>query len=306
LQATRKDEAVMMLRTCIVKIFIVALCAMSAHAQETRRPLVLQEMTWEEVRAYLTKNDMVIIPLGSTEQQGPHLPLGADYYEAFGIAKKISEKTGVIVAPFVFVGYSEYHMGFPGTISVKTETLEQYLFECVSSLIRHGFKKIMFFNYHGGNNIVQAKLIHRINHTTPATAVAVGIGGSIRKDVPPDTYEKFFDWHSGLGETSLMLYLYPELVRMERAEKPTLKFRFTKEPEKLKELFEKNPAMARVWDEQIGVPESTGKGGASHEFSSNGIWTLNDVKKASAELGKKRVDAMVDSISEFIEEWKKH
>ncbi len=283
----------------------VLLCTVTAFAQEARRPLVLQEMTWEDVREYLKTHDMVIIPLGSTEQQGPHLPLGTDFYEAFGIAKKISEKTGVIVAPLVFAAYSEYHMGFPGTVSVKTETLEQYLFECVSSLIRHGFKKIMFFNYHGGNNIVQAKLIHRINHTTSATAMAIGIGGTIRKDVPPETYEKFFDWHAGLGETSILLYLHPELVRMERAENPKLKFAFTKEPHKLKELFEKNPAMAKVWDEWIGVPEATGKGGASHEFSSNGIWTLNDVKKSNAQLGKKRVDVMVDSIAEFIEEWKK-
>lgn len=287
---------------CIVVIF---LCSVFVFAQESRRPLVLQEMTWEDVKEYLKKNDMVIVPLGSTEQQGPHLPLGTDFYEAFGIAKKISEKSGVMVAPFAFAGYSEYHMGFPGTVSVKTETLEQYLFECASSLIRHGFKKIMFFNYHGGNNIVQAKLIHRINHTTSATAVAIGIGGTIRKDVPPETYEKFFDWHAGLGETSILLYLNPEFVRMDRAENPKLAFRFTKEAEKLKELFEKNPGMAKVWDEWIGVPEATGKGGASHEFSSNGIWTLNDVKKSNAELGKKRVEIMVDSVVAFIEEWKK-
>ncbi len=292
-------------RNILMRGILILLLGAIAFAEQPRRTLVLQEMTWEDVREYLKTNDMVIIPLGSTEQQGPHLPLGNDFYEAFGIAKKISEKTGVIVAPLAFVGYSEYHMGFPGTVSVKTETLEQYLFECVSSLIHHGFKKIMFFNYHGGNNIVQAKLIHRINHTTPATAVAIGIGGTIRKDVPPETYEKFFDWHAGLGETSILLYLHPELVRMERAENPKLTFRFTKEPEKLKELFEKNPAMARVWDEWIGVPEVTGKGGASHEFSSNGIWTLNDVKKSNAELGKKRVEAMVDSVAEFIEEWKK-
>ncbi|MCX7679167.1 MAG: creatininase family protein [Spirochaetes bacterium] len=284
---------------------VLIICGHFAFANNAPRPFILQEMTWVDVRDYLKKNDMVIIPLGSTEQHGPHLPLGADFYEALEIAKRISEKTGVIVAPLAFAGYSESHMGFPGTISVKTDTLEQYVFECVRSLIAHGFKKILFFNFHGGNNIVQANLIHRINHTTSATAIAIGIGGTIRKDVPADAYEKFFDWHAGLGETSLLLFLTPELVRMERVENPTLQFRFTKEPQKMKELFEKNPGLAKVWEEQIGVPEQTGKGGASHEFSSNGIWSLNDVTKSNAELGKKRVDAMVQSIAEFIEEWKK-
>ncbi len=86
---------------------------------------------------------------------------------------------------------------------------------------------------------------------------------------------------------------------------PQLKFPFTREPHKLKELFEKNPEMGRVWYEMIGVPASTGKGGASHEFTSNGVWTLNDLKQANPELGKMRVEAMVKSAVEFIEAWKK-
>ncbi len=275
-----------------------------APGQTAERPLVLQEMTWRDVGVYLKTCDMVIIPLGSTEQQGPHLPLGTDFYEAFGIAKKISAKTGVIVAPLALAGYSDIHIGFPGTVTVRPETLESYIYECAESLVNQGFKKIMFFNYHGGNNIVQAKVMHRINHNTTATALAIGIGGSIRKDVPPGTYEKFFDWHAGLGETSIMLYLEPGLVRMDRVENPVLDFRFTREPGKLKELFEKNPEMAHVWNEEIGVPGRTGKGGASRDFSSNGVWTLNDLNRATRELGRMRVEAMVKSVADFINAWK--
>ncbi len=159
-------------------VFAVVCCAAGVFArQEEQGPLILQEMTWQDVRDYLKTNDMVIIPLGSTEQQGPHLPLGTDLYEAFGISKIISSKTGVIVAPLVHVGYSEIHMGFPGTVTVRPETLEDLLFQSAESLIRHGFRKFLFFNYHGGNNIVQTKVMHRINHSTPATALAIGIGG---------------------------------------------------------------------------------------------------------------------------------
>ena len=70
------------------------------------RPLVLQEMTWFDVAEYLKTNDMVIIPIGSTEQHGPHLPLGTDFYEAAGACKRISARTGVVVAPVVMAGYT--------------------------------------------------------------------------------------------------------------------------------------------------------------------------------------------------------
>jgi creatinine amidohydrolase/Fe(II)-dependent formamide hydrolase-like protein len=290
----------------LAAVIAAAMLAAGTRAgSETERPLVLQEMTWQDVREYLKTRDMIIIPLGSTEQQGPHLPLGTDLYEAYGISKIISAKSGVIVAPLALAGYSDIHAGFPGTVSVRPETLEKYLFECAESLIAQGFKKIMFFNYHGGNNIIQSKVMHRINHETPATALAIGIGGPIRKDVPAGTYEKFFDWHAGLGETSIMMYLEPSLVRRDRIENPALNFRFTREPGKLRELFEKNPELAHVWSEEIGVPARTGKGGASHEFTSNGVWTLNDLKTANPGLGKMRVDAMVKSAVDFIEAWKK-
>ena len=123
-------------------------------------------MSWVDVEAYLENSDMVIIPLGSTEQHGPHLPLGSDFYQAFAMAKEISKRTQVVVAPFLLVGYSEYHSGFQGTLSIKPETMEQVVFECVESLMKYGFRRFMFLNYHGGNNIIQDKLIHRINQTT--------------------------------------------------------------------------------------------------------------------------------------------
>jgi len=127
-------------------------------------------MSWTDVRDYLKTSDMVIIPIASTEQHGPHLPLGTDYYEATGISKLISARTGVVVAHVLLVGYSEYHSGFPGSLSLKPETMEQVLFETAEMLMRYGFRRFMFFNYHGGNNIVQQRVIHRINHTTEERA----------------------------------------------------------------------------------------------------------------------------------------
>lgn len=280
--------------------FLLALCLSDfAFSQTEAKPLILQEMSWSDVKEYLKTSDMVIIPLGSTEQHGPHMPLGSDYYEAMGMSKLISIRTGVVVAPVLLAGYSVYHSGFPGALSLKPETMEQVLFETVEMLMRYGFRRFMFFNYHGGNNIVQNRVIHRINHTTEGIAVAIGHGSPIQKEEE----EEFFDWHGGLDETSIMLYLKPELVKMERAQKPEI--HFTSKMSELRMLAQENPDLMVVWNSLLGVPVETKKGGASHELSSNGVWSFSDPKKATREQGEKSVKRMVDQAVKFIKTWKK-
>jgi creatinine amidohydrolase len=281
----------------LIVLFVVL--GVSGFATENGKALVLQEMSWVDVKDYLKTNDMVIIPMGATEQHGPHLPLGTDYYESFGISKIISEKTGVVVAQVLMVGYSIYHSGFPGTLSLKPETMEQVLFETVEVLLKYGFRRFMFLNYHGGNNIVQDKVMHRINHSTKGIAVAIGIGNSIQKE---DEEEEFFDWHAGKSETSIMLYIRPDLVRMDRAEKPELTF--TPQMKELRELSKKHPELLHVWQKLFGVPVESGKGGASHELSSNGVWSFSDPKTATKEIGEKSVTKMVDTAVSFINAWK--
>ena len=270
-----------------------------AFAHQNKKALVLQELSWVDVRDYLKNNDMVIIPLGATEQHGPHLPLGTDYYEAMGMSKMISKETGVIVAPVLLVGYSVYHSGFQGTLSLKPETMEQVIFESVKILMKYGFRRFMFFNYHGGNNIVQEKVIHRINHTTEAIAVAIGHGSPIHKEKE----REFFDWHAGKNETSIMLYLKPQLVKKDRIQKPRILF--TKRMEELRKLAKKNPDLMNVWNSLVGVPAETKKGGASHEISSNGVWSFSDPADATKEIGKDTVRRMVDKAVQFINAWKK-
>ncbi len=277
---------------------LVFLLSINVFPQSTGKPFLLQDMTWTDVRDYLKNSDMIIIPMGSTEQHGPHLPLGTDSYLALDTSKLISARTGVVVAPVVLAGYSYYHSGFPGTLSLKPATLEEVFFETAEMLIKHGFRRIMFFNYHGGNNVVQDKVVYRINQTTEATAVAIGYGGPIQKD----ENQEFFDWHAGVEETSMILYFEPRLARMERAEKPVI--RFTPRMEELRELAKKNPDLMTAWNALLGTPSETKKGGASHELSSNGIWCLSDPKAAKPETGGKIVERMVDQAVKFIEAWK--
>jgi len=270
-------------------------------AQEEAKALVLQEMSWTDVAEYLKTNDMVIFPLGSTEQHGPHMPLGTDFYEAVGMSKKISARTGVLVAPVLLAGYSVYHSGFAGSLSLKPETMEEVLFETAEMLMKYGFRRFMFFNYHGGNRIVESKVIHRINHTTEAYAVAIGAGASFQRY--SDDIRGIYDEHAGIKETSIMLYLKPELVRMEKAEKP--EFKLSPKIEEIFEMGRQNPELYALLSSLQGVPEETKKGGASHELSSNGIWSSGDPKRATKERGEKTVNAMVNSAVKFIEAWKK-
>ncbi len=271
----------------------------ATFGQATPKPLVLQEMGWMDVSEYLTRSNMVIIPLGSTEQHGPQLPLGTDSYVASAAAKAISVRTGVVVAPVVLAGYSLYHSGFPGTLSLTPETMTEVLFETAQNLIKYGFRRFLFFSYHGGNAIVQEMVIHRINHETEATAVAIGAGSPIQQG---EEAGEFFDWHAGVEETSVMLYLDPGLVKMERARKPVM--HFTPQMEELRELAKKNPQVLSVWDSLLGVPEETKKGGSSRALSSNGIWSFSDPKTATAEKGRKSFEDMVDRAVKFVDTWK--
>ena len=282
-----------------ISVSFIFLLSNGVIAQNKGKSVVLQEMTWTDVRDYLKANDMVIIPLGSTEQHGPHLPLGTDYYLALEAAKRISARTGVVVAPVVMAGYSLYHSGFPGTLSLKPETMEKVLYETAEMLVKYGFRRIMFFNSHGGNNIIQEGIVYRINQTTVATAVAIGYGSSLSKIEE----QEFFDWHAGVEETSEMLLVEPSLVRMDRAEKPVI--HFTPQMDELRELGKKNPDLMIVWESLFGVPIETKKGGASHELSSNGVWCLSDPKAAKPEIGEKIIRAQVDQAVKFIEAWKK-
>ena len=101
----------------------------------------------------------------------------------------------------------------------------------------------------------------------------------------------------------IMLYLKPELVKIDKAVKPNINF--NPKMTELKKLSEKNPELMPVWNSLFGVPTETKKGGASHELSSNGIWSFSDPKAATKELGKKKVNRMVEKAVKFIEAWKK-
>ena len=134
----------------------------------------LPHMSWTEVEDLLTRTDMVIMPVGSLEQHGPHLPIGTDFLNGMERAKLVAQRTDVLVAPILFVGNAPYHLGFPGTVSLPAETIQQVYFEAARSLMRQGFKRFLILNSHGGNRVISQYIADRINHETEGIAVELG------------------------------------------------------------------------------------------------------------------------------------
>ena len=126
----------------------------------------LPHMTWPEVADLLMRTDLVIIPVAAIEEHGPQGPVGTDFLNGLEAAKLVAQKTDALVAPILLPGNSPYHMAFPGTISLKAETIQAVYFEAAQSLIHHGFRRFIFLNAHGGNAATTRFIVDRINQET--------------------------------------------------------------------------------------------------------------------------------------------
>ena len=110
----------------------------------------VSDMNWEQVEAWLKENDLAILPLGSTEQHAG-LSLSVDSILAEKIALDAAEPLGVPVFPVMPYGLAPYFLGYPGTISLQIETYIRVVRDILDCLYRHGFRRILIVNGHGGN-----------------------------------------------------------------------------------------------------------------------------------------------------------
>jgi creatinine amidohydrolase len=163
---------------------------------------VLSELTWPEVARYRA-DTVLAVPLGSTEQHGPHLPLSTDTDIALALCKGLAAaRSDVVIAPALPYGSSGEHAGFAGTLSIGQAALEHLLVELVRSAT-DTFSHVLLVSGHGGN-------------TEPLRRAAATLRGEGR-DVLTFLPRWDGDAHAGRVETSLQLALYPWLVAYEKA-----------------------------------------------------------------------------------------
>lgn len=180
----------------------------------------LEEMTWQEIKEAIDKGKKtVIVPIGSIEQHGPHLPEGTDTFTGDVLGERIARKLGdALVAPTIRPGCSRHHMDFPGTITLSAETLMRTIKEACSSLAFHGFQNIVLMPTHGGNfapvNAVAPEIARELDANIVVIAdlkELIEIMARAMQDFGVSPAEA--GAHSGAAETSFMLACYKKLVR---------------------------------------------------------------------------------------------
>ncbi|CAN5913888.1 creatininase family protein [soil metagenome] len=182
------------------------------------------DLTTRDFAALDVERTVAVLPLGATEQHGPHLPLGVDTRLADGIVAAmlplLPDDASVLVLPTQAIGLSPEHARFAGTLTLSAETLIRMWKEIGAGVARAGIKKLVFFNAHGGHvgamDIVAREL--REAHDLIVYSVSwfnlpLGDAGT-----QFDANEHRFGVHAGDIETSMVLALHPELVRMKAAE----------------------------------------------------------------------------------------
>jgi creatinine amidohydrolase/Fe(II)-dependent formamide hydrolase-like protein len=261
----------------------------STQLMSQRRPVqirsayLLGELTWPEAQKRFKEVDVALLPVGSIEQHGPHLPLDTDAFDAEYLARQVAKACKdpkPVVLPLIPYGVSYHHEDFSGTISTKPETLSQLVYDIGMSIARHGITKLVIINGHGGNGPAlhfAAQMINRDAHIF----TCVDTGETSDRDVYAIA-ETPNDVHSGEIETSTTLAVRPNLVRLDEARKfiPQFSSRY------------------------LNFTSKRSVGWYAHvaKISPNGV--LGDPTKASQEKGKKMWEVMVKNLVEFIEDLK--
>ena len=175
------------------------------------------DYTWPEIRRMISRNPVVLLPVASVEDHGPHLPLDTDNVLVWEIctaaARKVAGKA--LVMPLVPYGFDEHHMDFPGCITVDPVHFINYLADVAGSVARHGFKKILIVNGHGSNAPMADIVARKVTIESGSLCASVNtwtLGreeiGKVRESVFPGGIS-----HAGEYETSIYLHLDETRVR---------------------------------------------------------------------------------------------
>jgi creatinine amidohydrolase len=240
-----------------------------------------KELSAEDLRGKAAAGAVVILPVASIEQHGPHLPTGVDTILTEAVCRRTAESikgTPVVVAPVLWCGMAEHHMAFGGTFTFDIPTYRAVLLCLLRSVARHGFKRVVIVNGHGGNKTA-------LNAFLPDFAQETGL--SIRAvtyfDVAPGPMKEILEdqeavRHACEAETSMMMVAAPGTVKHDRL------------AEAIGPPFSHAPS---------GLP-AVQRFASFKEFSASGV--IGDARRASAEKGERLLAAVAAALVQAIED----
>ena len=180
------------------------------------RPVLLEELTWPQIAALVDGGETVcLLPVGAIEQHGRHLPTVTDTTIATAICREASARAGVPVMTTLAISSSHAHtMRWPGTLSLPPRLAIEVVVELARWIHGSGFTRLLIVNAHGGNVGMLRVAVEEIRL---AGDLQVGVVHwfSITPDVQAAVERDCIDWHANAAETSLMLHLRPDIVRLD-------------------------------------------------------------------------------------------
>lgn len=212
--------------------------------------------------------DTAVLPVGSTEQHGPHLPVGTDFMIAEAVAKGVAERLGAYLLPAIPISTCREHMGKKGSVWMNPDTFYNVIKDILLSLKEQGFKKIIYIQAHGGI-FTGTPAIREVNATNPdIKVVKIDLVQFFTSNELSSILECKDNLHACEYETSLMLYLHEDLVR--------------------KELIE---------DYIPNIPRDFLNYNSIFKYSKNGVWGKPSL--ATKEKGEKLLNALIDKTIEY-------
>ena len=255
-------------------------------------------MTWAEVGDRLRESKLVIFPTGSVEQHGLHLGVGADWIQAWEIARRVGEKSGATVLPVLPYGVSAHHDDFPGVLTLDPATYQEVILEILESLDRDGVTHVVFMNGHGGNLGALTGAAKEARETFGMLCAIVQWWDILeRRPIKGNPAEQ----HAGYAETALTLASKPEAVRMDRAVLSP-----TKQVEG--EIRVLRAGLAEFRDGLVRIPLKTGdvtETGSMTEADPKKFPGTRDYSVVTKAFAEALMNEVVDWMCAFIEEFEK-
>jgi creatinine amidohydrolase len=251
------------------------------------KPWEYDKLSWPEVGEAAKAGRVIVLPVGTTEQHGPHLPLDVDTYLCArvceGAAALVPDE--VLVMPPLPYGFNWHHIDFPGTIGIAWDTYVHFLLDIVKSVTHHGFRKVLIVNGHGSNRILVEIAARQATMDNPAICAGFSYF-ELGREAVGRLRESPKGWvaHADEIETSLYLYLRPEGVRRDAI------------------AAENNMLPSDFWWQDLEVGARIGMMEWWSTFSDTGV--LGDPTLASSEKGEALYTIMTEELAALIHEFR--